>query len=59
MKRNTEWWWTESYSQDGEVGDQADWDGSSLYLLMLKKLFGISWRKSEQQKNKQETGNVQ
>jgi len=46
MNRNPEWWWRCFYDENGEIGDQADWDGSSFFMVKLKNLFGISWRKS-------------
>ena len=48
MRRNTEWWWKCLYDENGEIGDQSDWDGSSYFFLKLREFFGLSWRKSQQ-----------
>ena len=32
MEKNTEWWWRESYDANGEVGEQAKWDGKTSKL---------------------------
>ena len=41
MKRNPEWWWRDSYDENGEVGEQAKWDGSSKMYRMFKSFFGM------------------
>jgi len=49
MTRNTESWWRCSYDENGEVGEQAAWDGSSVWYTSVKKFLGLGqlWKKSE------------
>jgi len=48
MARHPEWWWRDLYDENGEVGDQEDWDGSWFASMEIKKILGINWRKSKQ-----------
>lgn len=38
MKKNTEWWWREFYDENGEIGEQAEWDGASFLTLWFREL---------------------
>jgi hypothetical protein len=37
MTKNTEWWWREYYDENGEIGPQAEWDGSSWVTLLWRR----------------------
>ena len=41
MSRHPEWWWKVLYDENGEVGDQENWDGSWAVTLQIKKFLGI------------------
>jgi hypothetical protein len=40
ISKNNEWWWTCLYDEKGEVGEQAEWDGSWFATMKIKELFG-------------------
>ncbi len=46
LARHPEWWWRDLYDENGESGDQEDWDGSWFLSMEIKKLLGINWRKN-------------
>lgn len=52
MNRHSEWWWRELYDENGEIGDQLEWDGSWVGTMKIKEFVGISTKKSEY-KNKE------
>ncbi len=45
MSRHPEWWWRDFYDENGEIGDQYQWDGSWFLLLRFKKFVGLNWKK--------------
>jgi hypothetical protein len=36
VKTNHEWWWKDLYDENGERGEQLQWDGSAFLPLYVK-----------------------
>ena len=55
MSRHSEWWWRELYDENGEIMDQAEWDGSWFLTLKIKRFLGINTKKTDINQPKPQT----
>lgn len=54
MERNPDWWWRDLYDEKGEIGNQAEWDGSWFLTMQIKEFLGISTKKPWARKDNKE-----
>ena len=54
ITNNNDWWWRVLYDENGEIDEQADWDGSWFLTKKLKEIIGISTSKSQSGTNEKE-----